>query len=368
MLRVVVAPDSLKGSLSAERAALALAAGWTSVRPGDRLELLPQADGGEGTLDAMQAAVPDARRRTLTVTGPDGRPVAADWLLLPGGEAVVEFAQSSGLPLMREPDALGATSFGLGEVIVAALREADSLVIGLGGSATTDGAAGALQALGMVLRDAEGAELGRGGGALAALASVDRTSLLAPPGGGVRLLTDVTNPLLGPSGAAATFAPQKGAGATEVALLEGALTRWAAVLGGDPRAAGTGAAGGAAFGFASAWGAELVPGSAEIARLTGLESALRDADVLITGEGRFDATSLAGKVVGHGLEVAPEPVRAIVVAGQTASQPAPAGADLITLSDLAGSLSAAMSDPERWLRAAGARAAATHVERRPPAS
>jgi glycerate kinase len=357
VLRVVVAPDSFKGSLTARRAAEALAAGWSSVRPGDRLELLPQADGGEGTLDAMQAAVPSAQRRTVQVTGPDGRPVEADWLLMPGGEAVVEFAQSSGLPLMREPAAVGATSFGLGQVIAAALREADSLVIGLGGSATTDGAAGALQALGLVLRDAEGTELGRGGGALAALASVDRASLLAPPPGGVRLLTDVTNPLLGPTGAAPTFAPQKGASPADVALLERGLTRWAEVLGGDPSAPGAGAAGGAGFGFAAVWGARLVPGSAEVARLSGLESALQDADVLITGEGRFDATSLGGKVVGHALDSAPAHVKVVVVAGQVDTMPPRADVALLSLTDVAGSRSAALSDPEYWLRAAGARAA-----------
>jgi glycerate kinase len=353
VLRVVIAPDSFKGSLPAGRAAEALAAGWASVRPGDLIELLPQADGGEGTLDAMQAAVPAANRRTVEVTGPDGRPVDADWLLLPGGEAVVEFAQSSGLPLMRVPDAVGATSFGLGEVIAAALREADSLVIGLGGSATTDGAAGALQALGLVLRDANGAPLGRGGGALAALASVDRSALLAPPPGGVRLLTDVTNPLLGPAGAAATFAPQKGASPDDVVLLEAALSRWAEVLGGEPDAAGAGAAGGAGFGFASAWGAVLVPGSTEVARLSGLEAAVREADVLITGEGRFDATSLGGKVVGHALDVAPAGVGVAVVAGQVDAVPPRAGASTVSLTELAGSAGAAMAEPARWLRAAG---------------
>lgn len=357
MLRVVIAPDSFKGSLPAGRAAEALAAGWAAVRPGDRLQLLPQADGGEGTLDAIQTAVPTAIRRSVTVTGPDGWPVDADWLLLPGGEAVVEFAQSSGLPLMNEPDAVGATSVGLGEVIAVALREADSLVVGLGGSATTDGAAGALQALGLVLRDANGAPLGRGGGALAALASVDRTSLLAPPPGGVRLLTDVTNPLLGPTGAAATFAPQKGASPADVALLEGALSRFAEVLGGDPDAPGAGAAGGAGFGFASAWGARLVSGSAEVARLSGLEAALQDADVLLTGEGRFDATSLGGKVVGHALDVAPAAIRVVVVAGQVDAVPPRDGARALSLTQLAGSVASALAEPERWLRAAAELAA-----------
>lgn len=351
-MRVVIAPDSFKGSISATDAAAALADGWRSRRPADELVLLPQADGGEGTLDAVAAAVPEALVRELEVTGPDGRPVRAEWLLLPGGEAVVELAQSSGLPAMREPDALGATTYGLGEVLRAALAEASSVSIGLGGSATTDGAAGALQALGLVLRDAGGTPLGRGGGALAALASVDRRDLLAPPAGGVRLLTDVTNPLLGPSGAAAVFGPQKGASPADVAVLERALATWARVLGGDPDVPGAGAAGGAGFGFAAAWGAELLPGSAKIARLSGLDAAVGDADLLITGEGRFDETSLGGKVVGHALAIARGEV--LIVAGRV---DAPA-AGALSLTELAGSSEAAQADAAHWLREAGRAAAA----------
>ncbi|MEU2616532.1 glycerate kinase, partial [Micromonospora sp. NPDC007271] len=183
-MRVVVAPDSFKGSLTAEDAARALARGWLARRPGDDVRLLPLADGGEGTVDAFAAALPDAQRRTVTVPGPDGRAVTAAWLLLPDGTAVLELAQSSGLPLMAAADPLGAHTYGLGAVARAALDAgATRLVVGLGGSASTDGGTGALRALGLRLRDARGRDLPLGGAALADLAEIDATGLLpAPPG------------------------------------------------------------------------------------------------------------------------------------------------------------------------------------------
>jgi glycerate kinase len=261
---------------------------------------------------------------------------------------------------MATLDALGATTFGLGEVIGSAPDAGPtSLVIGLGGSATTDGAAGALQALGLQLRDATGTPLPRGGGALAGVAVVDRTGLRPAPDR-VRLLTDVDNPLLGPRGAAAVFAPQKGAGPEQVAELERALTAWAAKLGGDPRLPGTGAAGGAGFGFAAAWGAEIVPGAPVIAELTGLTRAAADAEVLILGEGRFDRTSLGGKVVGHALGLAGAGTRVAVIAGRVDAEPVlPDGrtAASISLSELAGSPEAAQRDAPTWLARAGAVAA-----------
>jgi glycerate kinase len=185
--------------------------------------------------------------------------VEGHWLELPDGTAVVELALSSGLPLMERLDPLGATTRGLGEVIAAALDAgARALLIGLGGSASTDGGAGALRALGLEVRDADGVALPDGGGALARLADVDRSGLRLPPVGGVRLLSDVTAPLLGPSGAAAVFGPQKGAGPADIAQLETALARWASLLGADLAAIpGAGAAGGTAYGFLAAWGAAI---------------------------------------------------------------------------------------------------------------
>ncbi len=354
--RVIVAPDSFKGSLSAADAASAIAAGWRKERPGDELLELPQADGGEGTLDAIERAVSGSVRRDAgPVTGPDGRPTPGAWLQLPDGTGVVELAQCSGLPLMASPDAMAATTRGLGEVLRLALSSrATDLVIGLGGSASTDGGMGALRALGLRLRDGDGDDIPDGGSGLIRLATIDRSGLLTPPAR-VTLLTDVTAPLLGASGAASVFGPQKGASSEDVSALDAGLAHLAELLGGDPDAPGAGAAGGTAHGFATLWGAEIVPGAARIAELSGLTSALSTADLVITGEGRFDAQSLGGKVVGGVLATAAAArVPVAVVAGAIDIDP---GVWATSLTELAGSSEAALGDPVRWLREAGARAA-----------
>jgi glycerate kinase len=359
---IVIAPDSFKGSLSARDVADAIAAGWRSVRPDDTLTLVPQADGGEGTLDAVEAAVPASVRRSAgLVTGPDGRPTPGEWLELPDGSAVIELAQSSGLPLMNALDPLGSTTRGLGEVVRAALDAgATSLVIGLGGSASTDGGSGALAALGLRLSDDAGLPLPEGGAALARLSSVDRGELLPAPPGGVLLLSDVTAPLLGQTGAAAVFGPQKGAGPDDVALLDAALAVLAEHLGGDPTLPGTGAAGGTGYGFHAAWGARLESGADYLARLGGLDAAIDGADVLLLGEGRFDSQSLGGKIVGQLLQSAEaHGVRAGVIAGQVTTEASIGGEPVWTcaLVDIAGSVEAAIAEPAHWLREAGAAAA-----------
>jgi glycerate kinase len=253
---------------------------------------------------------------------------------------------------MGELDAMGATTRGLGEVILAALRSgATGLMVGLGGSASTDGGAGALAALGLTMLDEHGEPVPDGGRGLACIASIDRGSMATPPPGGVLLLTDVTAPLTGPLGAATVFGPQKGASGPQVAELDAALLHFADLLGGDPTAAGTGAAGGAAFGFASAWGAVIEPGSDYLAELAGLDAI--DADVLLTGEGRFDDQSLTGKVVGRLLAISGS-ARVGIIAGQVTAQ---TEAWTASLTDLAGSVDAALAEPARWLRAAGAKAA-----------
>jgi len=356
-MKVVIAPDSFKGSLSASRVAEAIAEGWRSVRPDDEITLLPQADGGEGTLDAVEAAVPGSVRRGAgLVTGPDGRPVPGEWLELPDGTAVVELAQMCGLPLMATPDPLGATTMGLGQVIRAALASgARRLVIGLGGSASTDGGAGALEALGLIARHGRlrASELG-------GITVLDRGELLAPPEDGVVLLSDVTNPLLGPTGAAHVYGPQKGATPEQIELLDASLAHFASLLGGDATLPGTGAAGGTGYGFVAAWAATIEPGADYLARLSGLPEAVAAADLLLTGEGRFDATSLTGKLVGQLIDIAGEhAARVGIVAGQLAAAPlARDGSPLwaTSLVDLAGSTEAALADPAHWLRAAGARA------------
>lgn len=211
-MRVVIAPDSFKGTLEASVAAEALAEGWLGVRPADELIMRPMADGGEGTLAAVLAATPGAVLREVAgCTGPDGRRVPGRYAQLPDGAALVELAVASGLPLMDEPAPLTATTRGTGELIADALdRGARRLVVALGGSASTDGAAGLLGALGLRLIDAAGKPLVDGGDALRAACHADLSGLRAAPVGGVELLTDVTNPLLGPAGAAAVYGPQKG--------------------------------------------------------------------------------------------------------------------------------------------------------------
>lgn len=358
---VVIAPDSFKGSLGASDVAAAIARGWRQVRPTDVLTLIPQADGGEGTLDAIESAAPGAFRHAIgAVTGPDGRPTSGEWLELPGSVGVVELAQASGLPLMATLDPLRATTIGLGEVIRDALASGiRSLVIGLGGSASTDAGAGALVALGLRLTDVAGNQVELGGAGLADIAAVDRRGLLAPPPGGVILLTDVAAPLLGPTGAAAVFGPQKGASAEDIALLDAGLANFAALLAGDPGLPGMGAAGGTGYGFAAAWGASIESGAAYVANLSGLTAAIAAAHVVITGEGRFDATSGTGKVVGEIIALAESYGVAVgVIAGQVAV----ATDDTLwtaALVDIAGSVEAAIAHPVPALEEAG-QAAARH--------
>jgi len=354
--RVVLAPDSFKGSATATEVAAALADGWRSRRPGDDVVTLPIADGGEGTLDVFAAAVPGARRRTLRVTGPDGRWHDGEWLALPGGAAVVELARVSGLPLMRAADPLGAQTIGVGQALAAALADGTrEILVALGGSASTDGGTGALTALGARFLDAGGAALPPGGGSLVRLATVDLTGLAAVPPGGVRCLVDVDAPLVGHAGAAAVFGPQKGASPDDIVRLDQGLRRLAGLLGGAPGSPGAGAAGGTAYGLAAAWGAELVPGVATIAEVAGLPAAVADADWLITGEGRFDRTSLSGKVVGGVVALARAAGVPVLVAAGQIDAPRPEGVvAAVALAALAGGAEPAIADPHRWLHAAGA--------------
>ncbi|WP_430867651.1 glycerate kinase family protein [Demequina aurantiaca] len=356
-LTVAIAPDSFKGSLDALAVALAIAEGWASVRGEDDLRILPQADGGEGTLVALAHYFPAARLVDAGwVTGPDGRPVRGRWLRLPDGGAVVELAEVSGLSLMRRHDATGATTRGLGEVIAHAVEAgAPILTIALGGSACTDAGLGALRALGLELYGADGSTIVDGGGALADVRTVDTSRLKRRPAGGVATLTDVTAPLLGPRGAAAVFAPQKGATPKQVAELENALRHVSTMLGGAPEAPGAGAAGGTAYGFQALWGARLESGALYVRRASGLDAMLPELDVIVTGEGQFDHQSTRGKVVGELLSLAAAAgVRTGVIAGQITMRPQGWSAALV---DVAGSVKEARRDPTRWLRIAGAQAA-----------
>ena len=218
-LRLVIAPDSFGGALGSAGVADAITAGWLRARPGDTILRAPMADGGEGTLDAVALALGErAERRTLPTVDALGRPIEADWLLLEDGEAFVEMAAASGLarlePAERTPDtARRASTYGTGDLLRAALDAgAQHITLGLGGFATTDGGSGLLSALGLRLLDADGQPLPGGGAALARLASVEKDGLDERLQD-VRLMvaSDVTNPLCGPMGAAATYGPQKGA-------------------------------------------------------------------------------------------------------------------------------------------------------------
>ncbi|WP_236655322.1 glycerate kinase [Streptacidiphilus carbonis] len=364
---MVIAPDSFKGTVTAAGAARALAEGWRRVRPQDVLRLLPLADGGEGTLAAVLQARPGAVTESVPdSTGPDGRPVTGRYALLPDGTAVVELATASGLPLLTEPDPLGATTRGTGETIAAALdRGAERLVVAVGGSASTDGGTGLLRALGLELYDGLGRPLPDGGGALVRAASLDRSRLRAAPPGGVQVLTDVVNPLLGPDGAAAVYGPQKGADPEQIAQLERGLARLAELLGGDASAPGSGAAGGTGYGLRAGWGAELVPGASAIAELLELDAELASADLVISGEGCYDATSLQGKVVGEvarraGAAGVPLAVVAGAAAADAANLAAPTPVRLLTLTQLAGSRQRAVAEATRWLGEAGAGLATRH--------
>ena len=339
-------------------AARAVAAGWRQVRPDDEVLVFPMADGGEGTLEALAGNQPEAVWHVLRVTGPDGRSTAARWLEMPGAVAAVELAESSGITKMGALDARGATSRGLGEVLRAvAQRQPTRVLLGLGGSASTDGGWGALSALGLRAFDVDGDPLAEGGAALDRLGSIDDSGLIRLPP--VTLLADVDNPLLGPKGAAAVFGPQKGADEQDVAFLDACLARWAVALGGDHTLPGAGAAGGVGFGFMTLYGAEKASGAATVAEASGLADAVARADVVVTGEGRFDDSSLGGKVVGHvmSLAAAVDPSTPVaVVAGELDRQPE-WGYSLV---QLAGSAEAALADPVLWLRRAGLRAATDH--------
>ncbi|GAB6875865.1 glycerate kinase [Thermaerobacter litoralis] len=308
VLRVLVAPDSFKGSLTAEEAAAAMARGVARSWPGARTTLLPLADGGEGTAAALVRAT-GGRWVQRQVAGPLGQPVQARWGLLGDGQtAVVEMAAASGLLLVppgrRRP--LEATTYGTGELIRDALDHGcRRLLVAIGGSATTDGGTGMLAALGARFLDAAGQPLPPGGGSLNRLDRIDLSGLdprLAQVT--LEVACDVDNPLTGPRGAARVYGPQKGATPEQVEILEAGLSRLAEVaartLGRDLRdEPGAGAAGGLGFGLVAFLGARLRPGAELVMDAAGFDRHLEEADLVLTGEGRTDAQTLAGKLVAR---------------------------------------------------------------------
>ncbi len=324
-MRIVIAPDKFKGSLSAPEVAAALAQGLLSADAGLDVVQVPVADGGEGTLDAAFAA--GFERHVTTVSGPTGQPVEAP-IAIRGTTAVIEMAVASGLAVLPGGirKARLASSQGTGELVRFALdRGCTSIVLGVGGSASTDGGAGMIVGLGAVLLDDAGAPLPGGGGALADLAWIDLSGLdprLATAT--IILASDVDNPLLGANGAAAVFGPQKGATPDDVAHLDGALARFVEVLEKElgPRvraqadAPGAGAAGGVGYAALAVLDAQRRPGIDVVLELTGLAEKLKGADLVLTGEGSLDEQSLGGKTP-LGVANAAAGIPVIAVCGRT---------------------------------------------------
>ena len=323
-MKIVVAMDSFKGCLSSREAGEAAAEGIRQIIPDAEVIVRPLADGGEGTVAALTE---DATER-VTVTGPLGEPVECEYGII--GKrgladepdfplAVIECSGACGLPLVPQDrrNPMYTTTYGLGEVILDAMSKGcRRFLIGLGGSATNDGGAGMLQALGYRMTDADGQTIENGAAGLMYLAEIRETAaqaLLAQCT--FRVACDVTNPLCGPLGCSAVFGPQKGARAEDIPVMDEALRRYAEKIGefcesystkaattpsttqrtSDPDTPGSGAAGGLGFAFRAVLGAELLPGSQLVIQETGLEDYIAGADLVITGEGRLDAQTAMGK-------------------------------------------------------------------------
>jgi len=305
MMKVVIAPDSFKGNLSARQVCEAVMQGLHDVDPSIRAVAIPLADGGEGTARAIGLAA-KGEFRTVRVTGPLGGTVEAEFVLIRNGQtAVMDMASASGIELVAvdKLDPMKATSYGTGELIRAALDAgARELLLGIGGSATVDGGVGMAQALGFEFLDTKGAEVGRGGGALQGITSI-RSTGADPRLASTKILVacDVTNPLLGPKGAAAVFGPQKGATEKTLPTLEAGLASLAAAwkkagLAPDVNQAGDGAAGGLGAMLRVQLKAEMRSGARTVMEYAGFLDQIADADLVITGEGRTDSQTAHGKL------------------------------------------------------------------------
>lgn len=302
-MKIVIAPDSFKESLSAPEVAQAIARGIKHAAPQAHILCIPMADGGEGTVAAVLAAT-QGEARINTVQNALGQPIEAQWGWLPNQTAVIEMAAAAGLEHIaaHDRDPMRATSYGVGELIKHALDAgAKHIVLGLGGSATNDAGAGMLQALGLGLFDANDQHLAPGGSGLSKLARIDASGLDKRLGKiSMTIASDVNNPLCGAKGASAIFGPQKGATPAQVHTLDAALAHFADCcsqhLGSDSRdMPGSGSAGGLGY-AAHAWmGAIFRPGVEVVAEIGGLAKAVQGASLVITGEGRMDAQTLLGK-------------------------------------------------------------------------
>ena len=304
-MKIVIAPDSYKESLSATEVAQAIEKGFREIFPEAQFVSVPVADGGEGTVEAMIAAT-QGRSVMSTVTGPLGEAVEAQWGISgDGNTAFIEMAAASGLALVppEQRNPLITTSYGTGELILQALESGvKNIIIGIGGSATNDGGAGMVQALGAKLRDAEGKAIGFGGGSLMSLNHIDISGLDARlQHCAIRVACDVTNPLTGPQGASCIFGPQKGATEAMIAELDRNLAHYAEAIKASLRidvktVPGSGAAGGMGAALMAFLGAELRSGIEIVTQALNLEEHIHDCTLVVTGEGRLDSQSIHGKV------------------------------------------------------------------------
>jgi glycerate 2-kinase len=345
-VRVLVAPDKFKGTLTAEQAADAIARGWQRGDPTAEVEVVPMADGGEGTLDALVAAL-GGDRFTEKVSGPLGDPVNAEFAVVQTKAAplgVVEMARASGLELIAPSrrDPKRTTTRGTGELILAACRGGSvRVLVCIGGSATNDGGAGMAQAVGVRLLDSQERDIGPGGEGLLDLATIDMRGLdPSVRAANFVVATDVDNPLVGPRGASAVYGPQKGASPEDVVLLDKALGHFAAVIYRDlaldiRNVPGAGAAGGLGGGLVAFLGARLRPGVDVVMEAVRLHGRMEKADLVVTGEGMFDEQSLHGKAPAGVLRAAEElRIPAIVLCGQKRAEPP--GARAFSLADRFG--------------------------------
>jgi len=366
--RVVLAPDKFKGSLTAAEVGDALAAGMLDVLPGLDVIKLPVADGGDGTVAAALSA--GFEEIIVDAVGPTGEPVQAAYALH-GNRAVVELAAVVGLSMLPggRLDPLTSSTYGLGLVIADAIRRgAQTIVLGLGGSASTDGGAGMAQALGARLLDADGHDLSHGGGALQGLARLDLTALRETLGSSsIMVASDVDNPLLGADGAAAVFGPQKGADTHQVEALERGVRRWSELVSratgrNEADRPGAGAAGGAGFAALALLNAKIRPGIELILELVDFDRRIVGADLVVTGEGSLDDQSLAGKApVGVARAAARSGVPVVAVAGRLQLSPQQlrqAGIEAAyALTDLEPDLNQCIANASPLLRRLGAHVA-----------
>jgi glycerate kinase len=385
-MRIIVAPDSFKGSLSAELVAEAMAGGVRDSAPQAEVLSFPMADGGEGTIAAL-ASAGQVRTQSVATVDAIGRPLTAVYGWLDDSTAIIELAQASGLPQVSDRlSPLQASTRGTGLLILDALRHgASRILLSIGGSATTDGGAGILAALGARLLDSSGNEVPPGGAGLSKIEQVDLSGLnpLAMAAEW-QIACDVTNPLLGPTGAAAVFGPQKGATPQDVVVLDAALGHWARILDREMRRSeagvgqpgssgesvgpesltdgaapdwaeipGMGAAGGVPAGLVNVFDARLLPGALLVANALGLPAALSSADLLITGEGSFDSQSMAGKVVGTLAGLAAQAgVPVVVIAGSVGGETPPGILSARSIARGPASLSDLMKDAAPLIRVA----------------